>query len=277
MLKFVFLVAILAVCAAFPKSEFRTTFIHPTNRQSKPLSDGLTIINGQTARPHQFPYQVGMYVKTPLYTDFCGGSLISKHYVLTAAHCVDKALSVKLVFGAQNVSDPSEKSQVRVASESFVVHPGWDEGNLVNDIALIRLSTPISETNAIKIVPLAKGSNTFANQNGAVAGWGLTKTSQKGVTPVLNYINTAIMSNDDCRKFNNDYYTIVKDTHLCISAGAAKSSTCQGDSGGPLAVNGIQVGVVSFGAPDCESGKPSVFTRVTEFQDWIAQNSDVKF
>lgn len=52
--------------------------------------------------------------------------------------------------------------------------------------------------------------------------------------------------------------------------------SCSGDSGGPLAVNGVQVGIVSFGNKDCLAGKPSVFTRVTKFTEWLKSNSDIQ-
>jgi len=277
MIKILITFGLLYVSLAFPTSELRSIFVHPSARQSNYNLSSKKIINGQTATPHQFAYQVGMYVTFSTYTDFCGGSLISRNYVLTAAHCADRAVSVSLIFGAQNVTDTTEKSQVRMTSKNFIIHEGWNPTLLVNDIALIKLDTPITLTSDIKTITLAKGSNAYSNQEGIVAGWGLTKTSQKGVTPVLQYIRSPVMSNDDCKKVDKDYDAIIKNTLLCLSPGTAKLGTCQGDSGGPLAVNGVQVGIVSFGAADCESGKPSVFTRLTAYSDWIAKNSDVKF
>lgn len=48
------------------------------------------IIGGQEAAPHAYPYQVAIYVTFTGRKDFCGGSLVSANYVLTAAHCVEK-------------------------------------------------------------------------------------------------------------------------------------------------------------------------------------------
>ncbi|ENN78548.1 hypothetical protein YQE_04987, partial [Dendroctonus ponderosae] len=55
----------------------------------------------------------------------------------------------------------------------------------------------------------------------------------------------------------------------------ATSGGCNGDSGGPLVVDGHQVGIVSFGSNRCTKGYPTVFTRVTEFADWISKNCNV--
>lgn len=54
-----------------------------------------------------------------------------------------------------------------------------------------------------------------------------------------------------------------------------KVGTCNGDFGGPLVVDDVQVGVGAFGYKECGVGKPDVFTRLSEFTDWIKQNSDV--
>lgn len=85
-----------------------------------------------------------------------------------------------------------------------------------------------------------------------------------------------ILSNEDCKSIEH-YDLVIQPTHLCISgvSNDVKVGTCNGDSGGPLAVHGVQVGLVSFGYSDCEAGKPSVFTRLSKYRDWIRENSDV--
>lgn len=44
-----------------------------------------------------------------------------------------------------------------------------------------------------------------------------------------------------------------------------------------MTIEGKLVGVVSFGYPDCSAGKPTVFTRLTEYTDWLRRNTDIKF
>lgn len=47
------------------------------------------IAGGQEAARHQFPYMAGLVTHLASGNGFCGGSLISSNYVMTAAHCLD--------------------------------------------------------------------------------------------------------------------------------------------------------------------------------------------
>ena len=76
---------------------------------------------------------------------FCGGTLISADYVLTAAHCADAATSFSILLGAHDRT-VAEPSQVTVRSTSYTVHPGWNSATLANDLALIRLPNPVTFT-----------------------------------------------------------------------------------------------------------------------------------
>lgn len=68
-----------------------------------------------------------------------------------------------------------------------------------------------------------------------------------------------------------------KVNEVVIFSAEGQSATCLGDGGGPLTVDGIQVGVVSFGIEDCEAGSPDVFVRLTEYTDWLKEHSDIEF
>ncbi|KAJ8916593.1 hypothetical protein NQ315_000237 [Exocentrus adspersus] len=253
-------------------------FVHPTLAKSNDDLINGRIIGGKEAEPHAYPYQVGLYCHGATDTHFCGGSFVSPNYVLTAAHCVEGKLSVDLIFGAHAIEE-SENSQIKQTSTEFIIHSGWDEGDLINDIALVKLRAPVPETNYIKMIKItADGGNTFAGDHGTMTGWGLRTMSQHGLTSTLLYAVNDILSNEQCKSVNANYDRVVQSTHLCLSgvtSGNVNVGTCNGDSGGPLTVNGVQVGLVSFGNTDCEAGKPSVFTRLTEYKDWIRENSDV--
>merc|ERR1712193_423167 len=105
------------------------------------------IVGGFEAEPNQWPWQVALFVDNAW---FCGGSLISENYVLTAAHCVDGASYYDIMAGAHNVREPSEDNRVEITSFNGWYHPQWDPNTLSNDIALIELPSPITFNDYIK-------------------------------------------------------------------------------------------------------------------------------
>ncbi|XP_066144714.1 uncharacterized protein [Euwallacea fornicatus] len=246
------------------------TFPNEVSQESGPLR----IVNGQQASPNQFPYQVGLYIQQKLTQVFCGGSLISTRYVLTAAHCTEGALSIDVILGAYNISDSNEGTRQRQTSVDYINHPYWDRGSLTNDIAIIKLNMSVQVNDYVQTIELVSGDETFVGYEGTVTGWGITSDSQKAITDILRYESNPILSNDACKSVDVNYDGVIQDTHLCLS-GEDNKSICEGDSGGPLTAGNVQVGITSFNYQSCEAGKPSVFTRISEFTQWIQDNSDV--
>merc|ERR1712045_598160 len=107
------------------------------------------IVGGFEATPNQWPWQVALFIDNAW---FCGGTLISENYVLTAAHCADGATYFDIMAGAHNVRESSEPHRVEITSFNGWTHPQWDPNTLSNDLALVELPLPISsnaECNAI--------------------------------------------------------------------------------------------------------------------------------
>lgn len=88
-------------------------------------------------------------------------------------------------------------------------------------------------------------------------------------TSHLQQVSVPVVSNEVCSKAY-EYFGAIRSFHLC--AGAAGIDACQGDSGGPLVVNGLLAGIVSWGYGCAFSGYPTVYTRVSEFIDFIEQH-----
>lgn len=244
--------------------------IFPKDRT--PISDGLAtrIIGGEVAIPHDYPYQAALLIAVGTSTYFCGATLISTEWVLTAAHCVDEASWVLVHLGAHNISE-TESTTVTLNSSKFIIHENWNETLLQNDIALIHLPRNVTLNDYIDTVPIAKGTSSYSGIIGRCIGWGRTVLGI--LSSVLRFVDAEVMTNTQCSQFHAIYTPYIVDHHLCIS-GEGTVGSCSGDSGGPLIINGTQVGIVSFGYTNCSAGWPSVFTRVTEFSDWISKNTN---
>lgn len=140
--------------------------------------------------------------------------------------------------------------------------------DILYDIALIIINSVSTNRNIQTIsLPTSAGS-TYAGQNAIVSGWGLTDGKSEQISDDLRWIENKIMSNQECSRI----FGSIPDYEMCLSGDGGRS-VCSGDSGGPLTINGVQVGVVSYGVEDCTPGYPSGFTRTTSFLDWISSNS----
>ncbi|XP_065350804.1 brachyurin-like isoform X2 [Cloeon dipterum] len=233
------------------------------------------IVRGRKARRGDFPYLVGIVMDD---VSFCGGSLISRSHVLTAAHCAVGFNTFSLVFGAE-VRTKYERGTASRTSNSKAVHKNFNMDTMRNDIAIIYLNRPVEITEFISLVKLATKAQTARilkqGTSVTVAGWG--KTSDKAdISPVLRMTDLIIQKNSKC--INSYGAASFTNAHIC-SQGTAGTATCQGDSGGPMMVTDeqqnvmVQVGLVSYGsARGCTSRDPEVFTRVASFDKWIAAN-----
>ncbi|TMW46907.1 hypothetical protein DOY81_008015 [Sarcophaga bullata] len=210
------------------------------------------ITNGYNAHVGQFPYQVGLSLKINAYIySWCGASIIGQEYLLTAAHCVDRAESVTIYFGTTNLNDP-EKT-VTVDRDAFIIHEGWNSQTFKNDIALIRIPT-ITYTDKIQPVQLPAISTVLPN--------------------ICNYAYMRVISNADCKK---TYGPIVTPSNICVSTYYG-ISTCQGDSGGPLVLDSskVLIGLTSFGSTaGCTLQLPAAFTRGDQLLPWIRLHTGI--
>ncbi|XP_018401165.1 PREDICTED: trypsin-7-like [Cyphomyrmex costatus] len=233
-----------------------------------------TIIDGTPTTITKHPYQVSIHYKDEL---TCAGSIISERWILTAAHCVygEKTLSV---FKVRVGSTYHDKGGILIKDiASIICHKKYHPLTYDYDVALIKLSTPLTFGENIKPILLALPSmNIKTGTQTVVTGWG--KTSANGASSeVLRTTTISITDQETCRKVYDRYHRLVTSNMICAGDVNGEKVTCQGDSGGALVgYNGLQIGIVSWGGQKCASvGFPGVYTRVPAIRQWVTEQANV--
>ncbi|XP_020795436.2 elastase-1-like [Boleophthalmus pectinirostris] len=231
------------------------------------------VVGGEVARPHSWPWQISLqHLSGSNYYHMCGGTLIRRGWVLTAAHCVDIPRTLRVVLGEHNIYN-HEGNEQYVAVSQVYIHPNWNSSDVAAgyDIALLRLSSEVALNDNVQLGVLPPSGQILPNNNPCyITGWGLTQTGGS-LSPDLKQAYLPVVDFNTCSS-PGWWGNIVKYTMIC--AGGYEESGCQSDSGGPLNcnVNGQWVvhGVTSFGAAVCSTyQKPTVFTRVSAFISWM--------
>uniref|UniRef100_A0A8C4GQZ9 Vitamin K-dependent protein C n=1 Tax=Dicentrarchus labrax TaxID=13489 RepID=A0A8C4GQZ9_DICLA len=234
------------------------------------------IIGGSEAPNHTIPWQVLLSVDGHR----AGGMVIADRWIMTAAHVLQENGNTV----PNEVLRVSGLLQSPVYTASIHVHPEYNNPNNVNfnnDIALIKLREPITFRASVMPVCLPeKGATYVTGMMGLVSGFGLTESNNNRIlTNKLKYVQLPVVEQETCRasitsaKKKRNSVPSLTSNMFCAGVPEGGKDSCQGDSGGPFTLTDDgrvwAAGIVSWGVDCGQQGTYGVYTRVTQYLDWI--------
>ncbi|XP_061841495.2 suppressor of tumorigenicity 14 protein-like [Nerophis lumbriciformis] len=240
------------------------------------------IVGGQAARDGEWPWQVSLRAGGKGHT--CGASVLSRRWLLTAAHCVQdngpirysQADQWEALLG-QHTQSSAKEWTARRKVRRIVAHRDYDPLTFHNDVALMELDSDVPLNQHIWPICLPSPTHRFpAGRQAWITGWGATREGGLAANILLK-AEVRIINSSVCNSLMKNQ---VMDGMLCAGVLKGGVDACQGDSGGPLSVVSqsgrvFLAGVVSWGDGCARRNKPGVYTRITKYRGWIKEHSGV--
>ncbi|KAG7200504.1 hypothetical protein KM043_001068 [Ampulex compressa] len=225
------------------------------------------IVGGTKINITEVPSMVAIHIDKKF---ACGGSIIDKCWILTAAHCALAASSKR--YSIRSGSSFRETGGVIHKVLKLIVHPKYDDETLQNDIMLVNVD-PCFETNAETQLATLPKDESSANENcGLVTGWGVLEEDSKDPSPELRAVMLPHQSYEFCKQAYEDILDITQNM-TCYGYKKGGEDACQGDSGGPIFnMDNILVATNSAGYGCARPNYPGIYTKVVRYLGWIKES-----
>uniref|UniRef100_A0A452FT94 Peptidase S1 domain-containing protein n=1 Tax=Capra hircus TaxID=9925 RepID=A0A452FT94_CAPHI len=215
------------------------------------------IIGSTESKPHSRPYMAYLEIVTSREKQVaCGGFLIRRDFVLTAAHCAGRSVTVTL--RAHNIKKKEDTWQRLEVIKQFP-YPKYDPV-VLHDIMLLKLEEKANLTLAMRTLPFPPHV-TFIHPGRMcqVAGWGKTGVKEPASSS-LQEVKLRLMEPRACSHFPAFDHNL----QLCVGNPQTQNLETQGAL---FCVLGVAQGIVSYGLSNAKP--PAVFTRISPYRPWI--------
>ncbi|KAG5680329.1 hypothetical protein PVAND_009841 [Polypedilum vanderplanki] len=235
------------------------------------------IVGGDDAGFGNFPWQA--YIR--IGSSRCGGSLVSRRHVVTAGHCVARAIprQVHVTLGDYVINSAVEPLPAYTFGVRQInVHPYFKFTPQADrfDVAVLTLERPVHYMPHIAPICLPEKNEEFLGKYGWAAGWGALSPGSRLRPKTLQAVDVPVIDNRVCERWHrsNGINVVIYPEMLCAGYRNGRKDSCQGDSGGPLMneKNGrwYLIGIVSAGYSCASKGQPGIYHRVPHTVDWIS-------
>ncbi|KAK5874740.1 hypothetical protein CesoFtcFv8_027305 [Champsocephalus esox] len=228
------------------------------------------IVNGEDCPPGECPWQALLLNEED--RGFCGGTILNEYIILTAAHCMNASRYIYVRLGEFDVL-VDHGNEARHEVETIITHHRYKPDTYNNDIALMKLATPIKFSRFI--LPACIPEQEFAEKVlmrqpiGIVSGFGRTGEGRQPST-ILQRLSMPYVNRLTCKESTQLRITT---NMFCAGYDTQDKDSCQGDSGGPHVTpygnTYFITGIVSWGEGCARKGKYGVYTQVSKYIRWI--------
>ncbi|XP_019868246.1 trypsin-1 [Aethina tumida] len=232
----------------------------------------MRVVGGEVTKINEFPWIGGLSKGGEF---LCGVTLITKKHVITAAHCVSgfDMRELNIAFSDHDRTAVNRFSRITVRGVKKIrEHEAFDAYTYNNDIAVLELDEPVDFGSSIQPICLPEAGADYSGRIALVAGWGRTAEQSKP-SNVLRKVAVPVWSKKEC--ISSGYgERKISENMFCAGYPDGEKDACQGDSGGPLHMSNELgdmelIGVVSWGRGCARPNLPGVYTKVTNYLDWV--------
>ncbi|KAM9744701.1 tissue-type plasminogen activator isoform 1-T2 [Menidia menidia] len=240
------------------------------------------IFGGRGSDISEQPWQAAINVyqrRHRKYFHRCGGVLIDSCWVLSAAHCFeinDKPEKLQVILGRTFRKRNSSSEQI-FKVEKYWIHEKFDNETFDNDIAILKLKTDIGmcAVNSPEVLPACLPERGLVLPDWTeceISGYGREEEFSAEYSERVKRGYVRLWPNERCVPKVLSGRTVTSNM-LCAGDTRGLDDACKGDSGGPLVCRNNDrmtlMGVISWGDGCGQRDKPGVYTRVTQYIDWI--------